>query len=49
MQRSLAAFYRNLAKHLPKDRVVVIDGDGPVEAVHARIWTACENAMSSSA
>ena len=40
VQRALAAFYRDLAKHMPKDRVVVIDASGPVDEVHARIWSA---------
>ncbi|HEX4448273.1 MAG TPA: dTMP kinase [Polyangiaceae bacterium] len=45
VQRALAAFYRDLAKHMPKDRVVVIDASGPVDEVHARIWKAfTENA-----
>jgi dTMP kinase len=38
VQRALAAFYKDLAKHMPKDRVVVVDASGPVEAVHERIW-----------
>ena len=45
VQRALAAFYRDLAKHMPKDRVIVIDASGPVDEVHARIWKAfSENA-----
>jgi dTMP kinase len=42
VQRALAAFYRDLAKHMPKDRVVVIDASGPVDEVHARVWAAYE-------
>jgi dTMP kinase len=42
VQRALAAFYRDLAKHMPKDRVVVIDAAGPVDEVHARVWAAYE-------
>lgn len=42
VQRALAAFYRDLAKHMPKDRVVVIDAGGPVDEVHARVWAAYE-------
>lgn len=39
-QRALALFYRDLAKHMPQDRVVVVDGSGSVEDVHARIYDA---------
>jgi dTMP kinase len=40
VQQALAAFYRDLAKHLPKDRVTVIDGMGTIDEVHARVWEA---------
>jgi dTMP kinase len=42
VQRALAAFYRQLAKHLPNDRIVVIDASGTVEQVHERVWAAYE-------
>jgi dTMP kinase len=42
VQRALAAFYRDLAKHMPNDQVVVIDASGTVDEVHARIWAAYE-------
>jgi dTMP kinase len=42
VQRALAAFYKDLAKHMPKDRVVVIDASGSVDEVHARVWAAYE-------
>jgi dTMP kinase len=42
MQRALAAFYKDLNKHMPQDRVVVVDASGPVAEVHARIWAAYE-------
>ncbi len=38
VQRALAEFYRDLAKHMPADRVVVVDGSGRVEDVEARVW-----------
>jgi dTMP kinase len=38
LQRTLAQFYRDLASHMPSDPVVVIDGTGTVEEVHARVW-----------
>ena len=39
-QRALAVFYRDLAKHMPHDRIVVIDGSGSMEDVHERIHAA---------
>ena len=42
VQRALAAFYKDLAKHMPKDRVVVIDASGSVDEVHGRVWAAYE-------
>jgi len=38
VQRALAAFYRDLAKHMPNDRIVVVDGAGTVDDVHRRIY-----------
>jgi dTMP kinase len=38
VQRALAAFYRDLAKHIPHDQVVVIDASGPIDDVHERVW-----------
>lgn len=38
VQRALAEFYRDLARHMPDDRVVVVDASGTVDEVHARIW-----------
>ncbi len=39
-QRALAQFYRDLAKHMPKDRIVVVDGQGTVDEVHRRVHDA---------
>jgi dTMP kinase len=39
VQRALAAFYRDLAKHMPNDNVVVIDSSGAIDEVHDRIWS----------
>ncbi|MCL2723411.1 MAG: dTMP kinase [Polyangiaceae bacterium] len=36
-QRMLAAFYRDLPRHMPTDSIVVIDGSGSIEDVHARV------------
>ncbi len=38
VQRALSVFYRDLARHLPRDRVVVIDGGGSIDDVHGRVW-----------
>lgn len=40
VQRALAQFYRDLAKHMPNDRIVVVDGQGSVDDVHRRIHEA---------
>jgi dTMP kinase len=40
MQRQLAAFYKALAKHMPEDRIAIIDGNGKMDEVHARVWDA---------
>ena len=37
-QRALAQFYRDLAKHMPDDRVVVVDASGTVDDVHRRVY-----------
>lgn len=39
-QRALAVFYRDLARHMPADKVVVVDGSGTVDEVHERIYAA---------
>ncbi len=39
-QRALAVFYRDLARHMQEDKVVVVDGTGTVDEVHARIYAA---------
>lgn len=43
VQRALAAFYRQLAKHLPNDRILVVDASGSVDEVHERVWAAYQN------
>jgi dTMP kinase len=37
VQRALAIFYRDLAKHLPKDRIVSVDAGGSIEEVQRRV------------
>jgi dTMP kinase len=45
VQRALAAFYKDLAAHMPSDRIVVVDAGGTVQEVHARVWAAYERAF----
>jgi dTMP kinase len=40
VQRALAAFYTDLPKHMPKDRIVMVDGQGTVEEVAQRVFAA---------
>lgn len=40
MQVALAAFYKDLAKHLPNDKVTLIDGSGDAERVAAAVYRA---------
>ncbi|MDB4944070.1 MAG: Thymidylate kinase [Labilithrix sp.] len=40
VQRALAVFYRDLAKHIPDDRIAVVDGKGSVDDVHQRVYDA---------
>ena len=46
MQRELAAFYKDLSKHLPKDRIATIDASGTIEDVHARVWDTYSHAFA---
>jgi dTMP kinase len=43
VQRALTLFYRNLAEHMPQDRIVVIDAGGSLDEVHDRIWSVCRD------
>lgn len=40
VQRALVEFYRDLARHMPSDRVVIIDGRGTIDDVHRRVHDA---------
>ncbi len=44
VQVALAAFYKDLARHLPNDKVVLVDASATVEAVHARVYEAFKTA-----
>jgi dTMP kinase len=37
VQRALAVFYRDLASHLPNDRIVLVDAGGTIDEVHRRV------------
>ena len=38
--RALAAFYRELPRHLPGDRIVLLEASGSIEEVHSRVLAA---------
>jgi dTMP kinase len=40
VQRALAAFYKDLARHMPEDRVVLVAAEGTVEEVERRVMDA---------
>jgi dTMP kinase len=46
VQRALAVFYKELAGHMPNDRVAIVDASGSVDDVHARVWTAYSSAFA---
>jgi dTMP kinase len=46
VQRALAEFYRHLDKHIPGDRIAVIDASGPIDEVHDRIWGVYEKTFA---
>ncbi len=48
VQRALAVFYRDLAKHLPKDRITLVDAGGTIDEVHERIYAAYTRAFTES-
>lgn len=45
VQHALAVFYRDLAKHMPDDRIVIVDGNGSVDEVHQRVYDAYAKAL----
>jgi len=40
LQRALCAFYKDLQRHMPNDRVLVVDGSGAVDAVADQVHKA---------
>jgi dTMP kinase len=47
VQRALVVFYRDLAKHLPNDEIVLIDANGTRDEVAARVYAAYEKAFGA--
>jgi dTMP kinase len=37
LQRALCAFYKDLQRHMPHDRVVIVDGSGAADAVASQV------------
>jgi dTMP kinase len=48
VQRALSLFYRDLPKHMPNDKIVVVDATGTVDEVHARIFAAAQSTIGIS-
>jgi dTMP kinase len=46
MQRALAAFYRDLPRHMPQERIVMVDGTGALDVVEERVWAEYQRAFS---
>ena len=45
VQQALAAFYADLPRHMPDDRIVLVDAAGSIEDVHRRVSEAYEQAF----
>ncbi len=45
VQRALASFYRDLQKHQPNDRVLVVDGSRSIDEVHELVYSAYKTAV----
>ena len=45
LQRALCVFYKDLQRHIPNDRVVVVDGSGTIEATAEKVYAACKTAL----
>jgi dTMP kinase len=48
VQRALVAFYRDLDRHIPNDRIVHVDATGSVDEVHARVFATYSVAFGAS-
>ncbi len=47
VQRALSVFYKDLQKHLPRDRVVLVDGAGDIESTAAKVHAAYVEAFGA--
>ncbi len=45
LQRALCVFYRDLQRHMPQDRVTVVDGTGTVDVVAEKVFAAYKAAF----
>lgn len=45
VQRALAEFYRDLARHMPNDRIAIVDGRGTMDEVHDRVYEAYQSRL----
>ncbi len=45
VQQALAAFYRDLARHMPNDRITLVDAAGSIEDVQRRVGEAYDKAF----
>ena len=48
VQRALADFYKDLQKHQPDDRVVVVDGSKPIDEVQELVYAAFRDFAATS-
>lgn len=48
VQRALATFYRDLQKHQPNDKVVVVDGSKSIDEVHELVYATFKAAASAA-
>lgn len=46
LQRALCVFYKDLQRHIPNDRVAVVDGSGTVEATAEKVYAAYKTALA---
>jgi dTMP kinase len=44
--RALCVFYKDLQRHVPQDRVTVVDGTGTLEAVEAKVYEAYRSSFA---
>ena len=45
LQRALCVFYKDLQRHIPNDRVVVVDGTGNIDVTAEQVYAAYKTAL----